>query len=177
MTLTLGGRVAIIDMLKGGLMRVEELFERNDVTDVEWAGALAVIEAEESKQWAEFLERQQNFDDAVYSNPWVSKLRSYVGNKGCGFIYQLADLQGNLVKSKMVDGKFGKVWLVEKQDGSVEWVNVSSAEKFSRQQAHYNKKGYQLVQCTVRIRLNKQGEPYHNLDEVIEVEMLKDEEV
>lgn len=155
------------------MTKVWELFERDDVTESEWQEALEVIEAEEKQEWANFLKRQENYDDAFYTDPWISRFRPYIRNRGYGFVYRLADLDGNLVKSKVVNGKFGEVWMVEQKDGSVEWVNVSVAESVAKQQAHYNKKGYQLVYCKVRVRLGQYHKPYLNMDEVVEVEVVK----
>ena len=154
-------------------MIISEMFSREDVTDAEWAQAAANIKEQEAKQWAEFLERSNNFDDAVYSDPYDSRFMKFVTYKGYGFQYALADMEGNVVDAKIVDGKFGKVWLINKSDGSIEWVNVSSASTIAKEQAHYNKKGYQLVSCEVRVRTAKSGDYYFDWKDIKNVEVAK----
>lgn len=168
-------RHAIIDMSEGDEVIISELFNREDVTDAEWEQAAADIKAQEAKQWAEFIERSKYYDDAFYSDPYDSRFANFVANKGYGYQYSLADMDGNVVDAKIVDGKFGQVWLVNKADGSIEWVNVSTASTVAKEQAHYNKKGYQLVMCEVRVRVAKGGNYYFDWNDIKEMEIAKDE--
>ena len=156
-------------------MTIAELFNREGVTDSEWEQALKDIEEQQTKQWADYLERSRHYDDAVYSDPYDSRYRTYVGKKGYGYVHSLTDLEGNIVNSKIVDGRYGKVWVINKDDGSVEWVNVSTASTFTKEQAHYRKKGYQIALCTVRVRTTKHGDVYFDWSDVKNVEVLKDE--
>jgi hypothetical protein len=57
----------------------------------------------------------------------------------------LADLDGNLLDAKIVDGKYGPVWCIRQADGSAKWFNESSARKGATRQAAHTKKGYRLV--------------------------------
>lgn len=157
------------------LVDIAELFNRDNVTNAEWSEALQEIKNQESKQWAEFLVRRNDFDDAIYSDPFVSRYRNYVEQKGLAFEWLLVDMNGKIVDAKIVDGKFGKVWAVNKEDGSTEWVNVSSASTYAKEQAHYNKKGYQIAMCEVRVRTNSQGNIYFDWNEVNNIEIAKDE--
>ena len=156
-------------------MTIAELFNKEGVTDPEWEQALKQIQDEERKEWADFIERREQYDDAIHSQPYVSKYRDYVSNKGYGYDYSLADLDGNIVNSRIVDGKYGEAWVINKDDGSVEWVNVSTASSVAKRQAHYNKKGYQLVLCEVRVRTTTRGYTFFDWSDVKSVEVLKDE--
>tara|TARA_R110000803_G_scaffold28371_4_gene65616 strand:- start:812 stop:1285 length:474 start_codon:yes stop_codon:yes gene_type:complete len=156
-------------------MNVSELFNRNDVTDAEWQEAQEFIAAEQAKAWNEFLVRSQDFDDAFFSEPYKAEW-GYVRNKGIGFMYSLADMEGNLVNAKCVSGQYGYVWRVEKEDASIDWVNVSSASTTAKQQKHYNSKGYQLVQCEVRVRQNQFGKIQLDLNETVNVTIMEDED-
>ena len=157
-------------------MNVSELFNRNDVTDAEWQEAQEFIAAERTKQWAKFLEVKENFDDAIFSEPYVAQWDAYVRNKGIGFMYSLADMEGNLVNAKCVSGQYGYVWRVEKEDDSIDWVNVSSASTTAKAQKHYNSKGYQLVQCEVRVRQNQFGKVQLDLKETVNITIMEDED-
>jgi hypothetical protein len=66
-------------------------------------------------------------------------------NRGIDTENGLAYLDGGLADAKMVDGKFGRVWRIQHDDGSIDWVNISVSPDIKRQQAHYAKKGYKKV--------------------------------
>jgi hypothetical protein len=115
------------------------------------------VQADEDRLRAE----AQSIDDLpVYHNGLIRQIRrelEIVRNQGLDWEMGLVDLDGNLVNAKIVNGKFGEVWRIEKEDGSVSWVNVSVAEKLSRKQAFYASKGYELVKVWWRFAEGKYG--------------------
>lgn len=124
------------------------------VTDAEWANVIAV-ETEREKAHYErehAMVEQWGMDHLVAS--YTSCAKQLAEAKGLTTIEQLADLDGNPVPSRVVNGKYGPVWCVTQTSDYnspvVAWVNVSSAATVEKQQAAYAKKGYQLVHVTVR---------------------------
>lgn len=84
-------------------------------------------------------------------------------NQGINWVWGLVDLDGNLVNAEIVNGKYGKIWCIKKEDGAVEWVNVSVASTVCKEQIFYGKKGYQLAKVEYRFCEYKgQLQPIHN---------------
>jgi hypothetical protein len=118
------------------------------VSDSEWAEA--VKEAEERIDEIEarrISNLQEDFADFYGGIQLQSALRelSLAKNKGVDSVYGLVDLGGQVVNAKIVEGKYGEVWLVKDENENVSWVNVSQAKDISRQQKHYEKFGYQIA--------------------------------
>ncbi len=53
--------------------------------------------------------------------------------------FVLADLEGNIVSNRIVDGRFGRCWIIEKDHGNVEFVGLA------KRAGTYEKKGYKVV--------------------------------
>lgn len=142
----------------------DAIWFREDVSPKEWEEyalgikqAIQRAEAEDARQRAE----ARSVDDLpLYIG---SLIRSYekelrlAENQGVDWEYGLLDLEGNLVDAKIVDGKYGKVWLIKNADDSVKWVNVSVAESVSRRQKFYESKGYKLVRVFWHFAEGKYG--------------------
>jgi len=156
--------------------KCQSYFDRDDVTDVEWAELLEEIKEENSEYMKGYYERLQDDDYLIPNNPYAySYYYNYVARKGVGSAYGLTDLDGNVVDAKMVEGKYGTVWLIKKEDGSVEWVNTSVAENWDRRQAFYKKKGYVWVQLWMKVRNNGFGQYEPNPKEIVDVWVLGEE--
>jgi hypothetical protein len=56
----------------------------------------------------------------------------------------LADMDGNIVSDKIVNGRFGECWII-KNGGNVEFVGVA------KKQATYNKKGYKVMTIVYKV--------------------------
>lgn len=129
----------------------QEIWFRDDVTDAEWEE----YAQKQEQEAADFDKRQvENWQEDVhdfYSGKIATMKRSRADlarNHGIDSEWGLVELDNpeKVVDAKMVDGKFGRVWRINKEDGGVEWVNLSSASTAKKVQAHYAKKGYQLVE-------------------------------
>lgn len=70
-------------------------------------------------------------------------------NEGHWTFQGVADLDGNLLDAKEVEGRFGWVWLIRNADGSVSWFNESEAKNGERRKAANARKGYTFVDCMV----------------------------
>ena len=97
-------------------------------------------------------------------------------NHGVDYEVSLLDLEGNVVDSKIVDGKYGKVWRVNNPDGSVSWVNVSVANSYGKQQKFYESKGYKLANVYYHFARGQYG--FYPIKErgVVSVVVLQDEQ-
>lgn len=139
----------LVELINDGKFNFED--------DAAVEAAQKVLDAEHTKEWNEFCERRDNFDDAIYTHPWgYDALRRILNLRGETWDWALADLGDNMVKAKIVDGKFGKVWCIEKTDG-VEWVNVSTANTIAKEQKFYQSKGYQLAVATYTAKIGSGG--------------------
>jgi hypothetical protein len=93
-------------------------------------------------------------------------------NKGVDSVYGLVDLGGQVVNAKIVEGKYGEVWLVKDENENVSWVNVSQAKDISRQQKHYEKSGYQIARVYYHFASGKSGFYADKKRGVVKVEVL-----
>lgn len=138
---------------------VYEFFGREDVTEQEWLAAEALIAEDEAKNWAEYLERRENFDDAIHS-PRNTQLLKAVRNRGIETEWVLVK-DGEIVPARLVDGRYGLVWAVKTgwdYDAElVEWVNCSTASTIEKERAHYAKKGYDFQEASFKIRHGQHG--------------------
>lgn len=133
-----------------------ELINANQVTDAGWDEVKAYAEAGLQKDWDDYLERKNHFDDAFYTqSSYYWNLKVLAENNGYVFEHVLAK-GGEVVPCEIVNTKYGKSWIVksswDKDAVVVEWVNVSVASTNAKQQAHYAKKGYSFVVAEVRGR-------------------------
>ncbi len=142
----------------------ERIWFRDDVAPEEWEELAVRLEKsiESLQEEDDRLRREaRSVDDLpLYIDGAIRSVRrelNIVRNQGLDWELGLVDLDGNLVNAKIVNGKYGEVWRIEKEDGSVEWVNVSVAEKLSRKQAFYASKGYELVKVWWRFAEGKYG--------------------
>ena len=131
-----------------------ELINANQMTDELWAEVEALAHDAMNKDWSDYLERKEHFDDAYFTqSPFYFNLWKLASNRG--FIYEdVLSKDGQVVPSQVVKTKYGQAWVVKdcwNHDAQVvEWVNVSVASTSEKQQAHYAKKGYQNVIAEVR---------------------------
>ena len=131
-----------------------ELINANEMTDELWAEVKALADDAMSKDWDDYCERKQHFDDAYFTqSPFYFDLWKLASNKGV--VYEdVLTKDGQVVPSQVVKTKYGQAWVVKTSwdyDAEVvEWVNVSVASTSAKQQAHYAKKGYQNVIAKVR---------------------------
>lgn len=134
--------------------QILELLERDDVTEAEWQEAAAYIDEAQTKHWEDYLERRQNFDDAIFTQIHA-ELGQIVRNRGISTEWVLTR-EGEIVPAVIVDGRYGQVWAVKKDWGYdaelVEWVNVSTASTIEKEQVHYAKKGYQIALAEFKVR-------------------------
>lgn len=131
-----------------------ELINANEMTDELWAEVVAYADEAMRKDWDDYLERRNLFDDAYYRpSSYYTSLKNLAECKGFTYVWVLAK-DGQVVPSEVVKTKYGESWIVKdswaKDAEVVEWVNVSVASSSAKQQAHYAKKGYQLVCAEVR---------------------------
>lgn len=59
-------------------------------------------------------------------------------NDGFAYFPVLTDLEGNIISERIVNGKYGKCFIIENEDGSVNFVNHNVREKT------LEKKGFRL---------------------------------
>lgn len=134
-------------------------FNRDDVTEQEWLAAEAFIAEGRSKAWADYIERRENFDDAIYSDRF-RRLSIAVNNRGVETEWVLVK-DGEIVPARIVEGQYGLVWCVktgwEFDADVVEWVNLSVASTIEKKRAHYAKKGYELRLAEFKTRYGKNG--------------------
>lgn len=139
-----------------------EIWFREDVTDAEWEA----YAQEQEKEAREFEQRkidnwQEDYHDFYSGKIAVMKYKraELARNHGIDSELSLVELANpnKVVDAKIVDGKFGRVWRINKEDGSVEWVNISSASTAKKQQAHYAKKGYQLAYVSYHFADGRNG--------------------
>ena len=130
-----------------------EIWFKENVTDAEWEAHAEECRAASKKHGADlhksYEDDQWNFYSGSISNNYYYE-SCLALKKGIDWHYRLVDFDGNIADAKKVDGKYGKVWLVKKSDGSIEWVSVSLAQDPKREQAHYAKKGYRIAQVYYR---------------------------
>lgn len=128
-------------------------------SDSEWNEAEQYLALEAEKEWQDFLERAQVFDDAYHIAP-NRNIAKAVRGKGTSTEYVLVK-DGEIVPAEIVSGAYGNVWCVKDawgKDGNlVEWVNVSVAATFEKQNAFYAKKGYQMALASFRVRFGRYG--------------------
>ena len=131
-----------------------ELINANQMTDELWAEVEAYAHDAMDKDWSDYLERKEHFDDAYFTqSPYFFNLWKLASNKG--YVYEeVLTKDGEVVPSQVVKTKYGQAWIVKASwdynAEIVEWVNVSVASSSAKKQAHYAKKGYQLVLAEVR---------------------------
>lgn len=134
-------------------------FNRDDVTEPEWVAAEALIAEDNAREWADYVERRQNFDDAIHQNR-NRQVSDAVRKRGIETDWVLVK-NGEIVPARIVEGKFGLVWCVKTGWGHdadvVEWVNVSQASTVEKERAHYAKKGYEYQLAEFKIRYGKYG--------------------
>ena len=131
-----------------------ELINENKMTDELWQEVEAYCKEQISNEWADYLERKENYDDAHYSiNKYYKTLQTLAENKGNVYEYVLTK-DGEIVPAVIVKTKYGEAWMVksswDKNADVIEWVNVSVASTVEKEQKHYAKKGYQIAWATVR---------------------------
>lgn len=136
--------------------QILELLNRDDVTEAEWQEAEAYLNEETTKHWQDYLERRQNYDDAVFSEIHA-EIGKTVRNRGISTQWVLTRDE-EIVPAIIVEGRYGQVWAVKKDWGYdaelVEWVNVSTASTIEKEQVHYAKKGYQIALAEFKVRYN-----------------------
>lgn len=120
-----------------------------DHTPAEWRNMRADSVRREAESW-------ERSDTDGFLSQWASqcmaRLYSYLAelaeNNGVETFIGLADMAGNLLDAKIVDGKYGPVWCIRQADGSAKWFNESSARKGATRKAAHDRKGYKLVNYT-----------------------------
>jgi hypothetical protein len=118
------------------------------VSDSEWAEVIKEVEKRIDELEARRIQNlEEDFADFYGGAITGLALRelSLAHAKGIDSVYGLVDLAGQVVNAKIVEGKYGEVWLVKDENENVSWVNVSQAKDISRQQKHYEKFGYQIA--------------------------------
>jgi hypothetical protein len=131
-----------------------ELINANQMSDELWAEAEAYAHDAMDKDWKDYCERKEHFDDAFYTqSPYYFNLWKLASNKGSVY-EEVLTKDGEVVPSVVMKTKFGEAWMVksswDKNADVVEWVNVSVASTVEKQQKHYAKKGYQIALVEVR---------------------------
>lgn len=141
---------------------MSSIWFREDVSPEEWE--TYALEQEKLARDRE-VQKQENYAEDVwdfYANDIISryfKLANLARNHGISWVWGLVELDNpdKVVDADIVNGKFGRVWRIQKDDGSVEWVNVSQAQKPEREQAFYASKGYKLVRVYYHFTDGKYG--------------------
>jgi hypothetical protein len=126
----------------------KSVWNQEVVSDTEWAEAIKEIEERIDEIEARRIRNlEEDFADFYGGIQLQSALRelSLAHSKGIDSVYGLVDLDGQVVNAKIVDGKYGEVFLVKDENENVSWVNVSQAKDISRQQKHYEKFGYRIA--------------------------------
>jgi len=131
-----------------------ELINANQMTDELWQEVEAYVKEKVAKDWADYCERKQHFDDAFYrKNSYDDALQQLAQNKGSVYENVLTK-GGEIVPAVIVKTKYGEAWMVksswDKNADVIEWVNVSVASTVEKEQKHYAKKGYQIALAEVR---------------------------
>lgn len=153
-----------------------ELINANKMTDELWQEVEAYVKEKVTKDWEDYLERKQHFDDAFYrKNSYDDALQKLAQQKGVIYEHVLTK-DGVVVPSVVVKTKFGEAFVVknswDKNAEVVEWVNVSVANTVQKQQQHYAKKGYQLALVEVRGYIYN-GKVYPAWSDIKSIEVLK----
>jgi hypothetical protein len=153
-----------------------DLINNNQMTDELWQEVEASTKADQAKDYADFIERQQHFDDAFYRpNYYYQVLERLAANRGYVSEYVLTK-DGEIVPTTIVKTKYGQAWVVksswDKDADVVEWVNVSVASTVEKEQKHYAKKGYQIALAEVRGHIYK-GEVKPVWSDVKSLDVLK----
>jgi hypothetical protein len=141
-------------------MGEREIWFREDVSEQEWESHAVECEQEVRKIEQDKFRIQDEDGFPIYHDQMMKDKKSearLARNHGVDFVFGLVNLQGELVNARMVDGRYGKVWCVEKSDGSVEWVNVSVARSVAREQEFYRGKGYQIAKVFYRFGSGRNG--------------------
>jgi hypothetical protein len=131
-----------------------ELINANKMTDELWQDVESYVKEKVAKDWNDYVERKEHFDDAFYrKNSYDDALQKLAEQKGVIYEYVLTK-DGEVVPCQIVKTKFGEAWVVktswDKNADVVEWVNVSVASTVEKEQKHYAKKGYQIALVEVR---------------------------
>jgi hypothetical protein len=145
------------------------------VSDSEWAEAVKEAEKRideiEARRISNLQEDFADFYGGIQLQSALQEL-SLAKNKGVDSVYGLVDLGGQVVNAKIVEGKYGEVWLVKDENENVSWVNVSQAKDTSRQQKHYEKFGYQIARVYYHFASGKSGFYADKKRGVVKVEVL-----
>lgn len=160
-------------------MNSQEIWFKENVSPEEWEAF-----AQKADKDAQEREQQKinNYAEDVwdfYANAMISmysKRAEIARNQGIYWVIGLVDADSNeVVDAKIVDGKFGKVWCIKHEDGSVEWVNISQASSIKKQQAFYRSKGYQKAYIYYHFAEGRHG--FYPIKErgVVDVEVWADD--
>jgi hypothetical protein len=117
---------------------------------IDWSRLKQLNEIQRAINWETHLAVRENDDYARFSQNFEDAISTACDLEGYAYYYGLATLDGELTTAKIVDGRYGQVWLIKKgytADGreDIEWVNVSVASTVAKEQKFYEGKGYQLV--------------------------------
>lgn len=126
----------------------KSVWNQEVVSDSEWADAIKEIEKRIDEIEARRIRNlEEDFADFYGGTQLRTALweLSLAHNKGVSFVHGLVNLDGEVVDAKIVDGKYGEVFLVKDENENVSWVNVSQAKDVARQQKHYEKFGYRIA--------------------------------
>jgi hypothetical protein len=140
----------------------QNIFHKTQVSDQEWSDYAETLL---TKADAIDLDKRRIYDEdgyAFHHDTMSRKLRAeaYLAqNHGIDSELGLVSLDDpqTLLDAKIVDGKFGEVWLIKFDEQTV-FVNVSHAQKLERRVAFYESKGLRLVEVYYRYGYGKNGQ-------------------
>lgn len=176
--MTTADKFGIVISERGNKMK-NSIWYREDVSSQEWENH--AVECEKKSREVE-LDRQRILDEDGYAFYHGEMMAQHdrearlARNHGVDWVNGLVDLEGKVLDAEIVDGKYGQVWRVRNEDGSVAWVNVSVANSIEKQQKFYRGKGYQMVSVRYHFARGQYG--FYPIKErgVISVEVLQDEQ-
>lgn len=153
----------------------KSVWNQEVASDSDWSGLVKEIEERISEIEARRIRNlEEDFADFYGGTQLRTALweLSLAHEKGVSSVYGLVDLSGQVVNAKIVDGKYGEVFLVKDENENVSWVNVSQAKDISRQQKHYEKFGYQIARVYYRFSSGSSGLYADRSRGVVKVEVL-----
>ncbi len=126
---------------KNSQYRMENYF--NCVDDYSWGGICDKAQSEHSSALKQNIQNLQ--EQLELGKPFVQEFTVDI----------LTDLEGNIVSERVVDGKYGQCWLIEKS-GNISFCGTA------KKQATYNKKGYKLMERVYEVEYYFTTKEYKN---------------
>ena len=165
-------------MCKQNLISMKDTFYEKMPSVSQFNNFLDYCKQQDEEAWKNTEQRMMNYYNCLDDYSWgglcdqasaqASNLRNYLANnlriqlkegafKETFKLSILQDLEGNTISSKIVNGKFGKCWIIKKSEFDAAFVSVAKKPET------YAKKGYKVVTREVTVeyyyttRLSRNG--------------------